>query len=120
MSQAAVGDCVASSAMTFESFMTRFTRINFTTALVGSVAGAGIFYALKYFEKAIDDYDNRPDSFTQKTYIHIEALSHMLLKAGVYIGIQGFLLSQIINVGYYIANGRSAIHYSSALTLSFT
>ncbi|WP_420421421.1 hypothetical protein [Simkania sp.] len=104
----------------FESFMTRFTRINFTTALVGTVAGAGIYFALKYFEKTIDNYDNRPDSLTQKTYTHIETLSEMMLKAGIYIGIQGFILSQILNVGYYIVNGHSAINYSQALVLSFT
>ena len=120
MSQAVVGESVAQSATTFESFITRFTRVNFTTALVGTVAGAGIFLTLKYFETAIDNYDDRPDSTTQKTYTHIDTFSKMLLKIGIYIGIQGFILSQIINVGYYIMNGKSAIDYSRALVISFT
>ncbi|CCB88202.1 hypothetical protein [Simkania negevensis] len=115
-----VSELIPKDTTLFESFMTRFTRINFSTALVGTIAGAGIYYGLKYFEKTIDDYDNRPDGLTQKTYTHIETFSEILLKAGFYIGIQGFLLSQILNIGYYIANGHSAINYSQALVLSFT
>jgi len=104
----------------FEGLLTKFSKINLSIALVGTVFGAGLHIALKYFEKTIDDFDNRPDSFTQKAFTHLTTASEMLITAGLYVGIQGFLVSQILNIGYYICYGRGAIYHSQVLTLSLT
>jgi len=101
-----------------EERLTVFSRISLIICLATAIIGIGLFLTLKYFEQAIDDFDNRPDSITQKTFSCLTTLSVMMGEAS-FLESQAFLLSQILNIGYYIRYGRGAIHHRHVFSLQY-
>ena len=102
----------------FGNHLTEFTRITLVTALAGTLIGGGLFLSLNYFQRSIDDFDDRPDSLTQQTFKVLNSFSWVALSAAFYIGVQGLIISQILNIGHYISQGKGAIHYNRAFSLS--
>lgn len=102
----------------FEKHLTGFTRITFITTFAGTLIGAGLFLSLNYFQRSIDDFDDRPSSLTQQTFKVLDSFSWVSLSAAFYIGVQGLIISQILNIGHYLSQGKGAIHYSRAFSLS--
>lgn len=101
----------------FERFLTGLSRVTLITNIACTFIGGGLYLALNYFESSFDDFDDHPNHLTQKSFKLLSDLSWVTLSAAFYVGLQGVILSQILNIGYYLLHGRGAIHYRHVFSL---
>ena len=99
----------------FEKFLTYFAKVSLIgTIVTGIIAALGSIF-LQYIEFNINQTGPKLQSLWDHYETNINMLKdclHVSKQVSFYVGFQGFILSQIINLGYFLVYGTSAIHYS--------